>query len=103
MVVCGIERIWLLYFPMTHHDVIRKLDDQPFRPFRIRLVNNSKFDILDPGMIIVGDSSAVVATQNIRDDKGHHVTTDWRTVSISHMIEFSDLQPTGNGKRKHNR
>jgi hypothetical protein len=52
-------------------------------------------------MIIVGDSSAVVATQNIRDDKGHRVTTDWRTVSISHMVEFSDLQPSENGKRKH--
>jgi len=85
---------------MTHHNVIRKLDDQPFRPFRIRLVNNSVYDILDPGMIIVGDSSAVVATQNIRDKKGHRVTTDWRTVSIAHMFEFSDLQSSGNGKRK---
>jgi hypothetical protein len=85
---------------MTHHDVIRKLDDQPFKPFRIRLVNNSTYDILDPGMIIVGDSSAVIATQNIRDDKGHRVTTDWRTISIAHMLEFADLQPSGNGKRK---
>ena len=85
---------------MTHHDVLRKLDDQPFRPFRIRLVNNSTYDILDPGMIIVGDSSAVVATQNIHDEKGHRVTTDWRTISIVHMLEFSDLQSSGNGKRK---
>ena len=43
---------------MTHHDLLRKLDDQPFRPFRMRLVNNATYDILDPGMIIVGDSSA---------------------------------------------
>jgi hypothetical protein len=43
-------------------------------------------------MIIVGDSSAVVATQNVRDEKGHRVTTDWRTISIAHMLEFSDLQ-----------
>jgi hypothetical protein len=85
---------------MTHHDVIRKLDDQPFKPFRIRLVNNTTYDILDPGMIIVGDSSAVVATQNIRDETGHRVTTDWRTVSIAHMLEFSDLQTSRNGKRK---
>ena len=85
---------------MTNHDVIRKLDDQPFRPFRIRLVNNTTYDILDPGMIIVGDSSAVIATQNIRDDKGHRVMTDWRTVSIAHMLEFSDLRSSGNGKRK---
>jgi hypothetical protein len=51
-------------------------------------------------MIIVGDGSAVIATQNIRDEKGHRVTTDWRTVAISHMLEFSDLQSWGNGKRK---
>ena len=51
---------------MRHHDLLRKLDDQPFRPFRIRLVNNTTYDIVDPGMVIVGDSSAVIATQNIR-------------------------------------
>ena len=76
---------------MTHHDVIRKLDDQPFTPFRIRLVNNTIYEILDPGMIIVGDSSAVIATQNIRDEKGHRVTTDWRTVSISHTCSKSPI------------
>jgi hypothetical protein len=85
---------------MTHLDVIRKLDDQPFKPFRIRLVNNSTYDILDPGTIIVGDSSAVIATQNIRDEKGHRVITAWRTVAIPHMLEFSDLQSHGNGKHK---
>jgi len=88
---------------MTHHDVLRKLDDHPFKPFRIRLVNTTTYDIHDPGMILVGDSSAVIATQNIRDEKGHRTTTDWRTVSISHMLEFADLEPSGNGKRKGNR
>ena len=77
---------------MTFHDLLRKLEDEPFRPFRIRLVNNTTYDILDPGMLIVGDSSAVIATQNIRDDAGHRVTTDWRTVSIGHMLDFSDVQ-----------
>jgi hypothetical protein len=86
---------------MTHHDVLRKLDDQPFKPFRIRLVNSTTYDIHDPGMVIVGDSGAVIATQKIRDEKGHRVTTDWRTGSIAHMLEFSDLQSSENGKRKH--
>ena len=85
---------------MTHHDLLRKLDDSPFRPFRIRLVNNTTYDILDPGMIIVGDSSAVIATQNIRDETGHRVTTDWRTVSIAHMLEFSDVSHRSNGSRR---
>jgi hypothetical protein len=85
---------------MTSQDVIRKLNDRPFKPFRIRLVNNSTYDVVDPGMIIVGDSSAVVATQNIRDDKGDYVTTDWRTIAIAHILEFADLQPSRDGKRK---
>jgi hypothetical protein len=54
-------------------------------------------------MILVGDSSAVIATKNIRDERGHRVTTDWRTVSIAHMLEFADLEPSENGKRKGNR
>ena len=85
---------------MTHHDLLRKLDDEPFKPFRIRLVNSTIYDILDPGMIIVGDSSAVIATQNIRDEAGHRVTTEWRTVSIAHMLEFSDLQSRSNGSKR---
>jgi hypothetical protein len=38
-------------------------------------------------MIIVGDTSAVVATRDIRDAQGHTVTNDWRTISISHILE----------------
>lgn len=85
---------------MTHHDLLRKLDDQPFRPFRIRLVNKTTYDVVDPGMVIVGDSSAVIATQNIRDADGHRTTTDWRTVAIAHMLEFSDLPTRPNGSRR---
>ena len=85
---------------MTHHDLLRKLDDQPFRPFRIRLVNNTTCDIVDPGMVIVGDSSAVIATQDIRDQAGHRTTTGWRTVSIAHVLEFSDLPTRSNGSKR---
>ena len=42
-------------------------------------------------MIIPGDSSAVVVTRIKRDEKGYVIADDWRTVSISHMVEFSDL------------
>ena len=85
---------------MTHEDLLRKLNDRPFRPFRIRMVNNTSYDVLDPGMIIVGNSSAVVATQNVRDQSGHYTTTDWRTISIAHILEFSDLERSRNGKSR---
>jgi hypothetical protein len=61
------------------------------KPFRIRMVNNTVYDILDPGMIIVGQSGAVVVTRQIRDERGHRLATDWRTISISHIIEFADI------------
>ena len=77
---------------MTSQDLLRKLADTPFKPFRMKLVNNVTYDVRDPGMIIVGDSSAVVATRDIRDAQGHPVTTDWRTISIAHILEFSDLE-----------
>jgi hypothetical protein len=85
---------------MKTEDLVRKLDDKPFRPFRIRLVNNTTYDVVDPGMIIIGDSSAVIAIRNIRDESGHYLTTDWRTVSIAHMLEFSDLEVKPNGSKR---
>jgi hypothetical protein len=48
---------------MTYHDVHRKIDDQPFKPFGIKLVNNTTYDITEPWMVIIGESSAIVVTQ----------------------------------------
>ena len=88
---------------MTYHDLHRKLHDHPFKPFRIRLVNNTVIDILEPGMVIFGESSAVIATQTMKDDRGVRVATDWRTISISHMLEFSDIDIKGNGSKRKSR
>lgn len=85
---------------MTNHDLLRKLDDHPFKAFRMKMVNSTVFDVLDPGMLIVGDNSAVIATQNIRDDRGNRVATEWKTVSIQHILEFSDIEPSRNGGKK---
>jgi hypothetical protein len=86
---------------MTYQDLQRRLHDQPFRPFRIRMVNSSLYDIREPWMVMVGESSAVIATQTRKDDKGFEVVTDWKTVSIAHMMELSDLEVRSNGgKRK---
>ena len=87
---------------MTSKDLIRRLDDVPFKPFRMRMVTNTVYDVFDPGMVIVGDTSAVVATQNIRDESGRRVATDFRTISIDHIIEFADIdeKETSRAKRK---
>ena len=86
---------------MTYLDLQRRLHDKPFRPFRIRLVNNTSFDVTEPWMVMVGESSAVIVTRARTDEQGYRTALDWRTVSISHMLEFSDLatkQPERNRK-----
>ena len=84
---------------MTYHDLQRKLHENPFKPFRIRLVNSTTYDILEPWMVMVGETSAVVATHTRKDEKGYELALDWKTVSISHMLEFSDL-PEKQSKRR---
>ncbi len=85
---------------MTYHDLSRKLNDNPFKPFRIRLSNLSAIDILHPGSVIVGESSAVVPTDTIVDDRGNRVARDWKTISISHIVEFVDLNEKDPGSRR---
>ena len=77
---------------VTYLDLQRRIHDKPFRPFRIRLVNNTTYDITEPWMVTVGESSAVIVTRARTDDQGYQTALDWRTVSIAHMLEFSDLE-----------
>ena len=86
---------------MTSNDLYLRVHDNPFRPFRIRMVNNTAYDIHEPWMVMVGESSAIIATQTRKDDRGHELVTEWKNVSIHHMTEFSDLDVKSNGgKRK---
>jgi hypothetical protein len=78
---------------MTYLDLQRKLHDNPFKPFRIRLANNTIYDVLEPWMITIGQSRAIVVTQVRKDDFGYETAMDWRTISIAHILEFSDLEP----------
>lgn len=77
---------------MTYLDLQAKLHDNPFKPFRIRLVNNTIYDVLEPWMIIIGESSAVVVTRVRKDDRGYETAQDWRTISISHILELSGIE-----------
>ena len=77
---------------MTYHDLLRKLHDTPFQPFRIRLSNASTVDVREPGSVIVGESSAVVPVETVTDDRGFRVVRDWKTISIRHIVEFVDLK-----------
>jgi hypothetical protein len=85
---------------MTFRDLHRRLNDKSFKPFKIRMVNGTVYEIRQPWMVLVGKSSTVIVTQTRKEDKTYEIADDWRTVSISHMIEFSELETGKDGRRK---
>jgi hypothetical protein len=85
---------------MTSLDLHRKINDKPFRPFRIRMVNNTTYDITEPWMITIGESSAIVVTQSRLNEHGYRTALDWRTISISHILELYDIDTKSETKRK---
>jgi hypothetical protein len=62
------------------------------------MVNSTTYDVLEPWMLMIGDSSAIVVTQT-REDMGYRTALDWRTISIAHILEFQDLPAAEKRKR----
>ena len=85
---------------MRARDLLNKLHDQPFQPFRVRLSNNSTMDILDPNTVVVGPSSAIMPVEAVMGDGGYYLVNRWKTVALSHMAEFIDIDPPKSGSRK---
>ena len=85
---------------MTYHDLARKLSDEPFRPFRIKLSNATTIDVLEPGSVILGQTSAVLPVETQVDDRGVRVALNWKTIALSHIVEFSDLNGRDSQRRK---
>jgi hypothetical protein len=85
---------------MTNHDLYRKLHDEPFKPFRLRLTNSTVIDVTDPGSVIIGESSAVLPVEMFQDDRGARYAKDWKTISIAHIVEFTDLKVEPGEKKR---
>ncbi|MFT3786174.1 MAG: hypothetical protein QM770_08410 [Tepidisphaeraceae bacterium] len=88
---------------MGPHDLLNKLQDEPFKPFRIKLSNNTVIDVKNPGMVIVGSTSAVLPTDTFRDEAGYTLVRQWKTISIGHIVEMIDLDLKDEPKRKRGR
>jgi hypothetical protein len=79
---------------MRARDLLNKLHDEPFQPFRVRLSTNSTIDVLDPNTVVVGPSSAMMPIETMRDGRsGYYIVSRWRTVALAHMAEFLDIDP----------
>lgn len=88
---------------MRPKDLIDRLEDRPFQPFRVHLSDGTKLDISEPGMVIVGRRTAVLPSRLGRDEDGHRIAEHRRTISLMHIDQFSDLRESGNGKRRRKR
>lgn len=85
---------------MRMQDLLDRVNDEPFKPFRIHMSDGSTYDVLNLGFIIVGPSSAVVTREYGKDEAGQLYAKHWRTIALSHIVQMSDLAEHSNGKRR---
>lgn len=85
---------------MSPQDLLSRLHDEPFKPFRVRLNNNTTIDVHEAGLVIVGPTSAIMPILTTKDDFGYTLVTQWRTIALSHMVEFADIEPPKGTKKR---
>jgi hypothetical protein len=87
---------------MTPADLLNRLNDRPFKPFRVHLSDGSVLDVTNPGMVILGETSVVLPTMWGNDVDGTRLARRWRTLALAHITQFSDLESSNGtkGKRK---
>jgi hypothetical protein len=51
-------------------------------------------------MVMVGLSSAMLPTKFSKDEEGYEVVADWRTIALSHIVQFSALNGQPDARRK---
>src|SRR5205814_8532805 len=86
--------------PTGPQNLVNRLHDEPFKAFRIRLSNATAIDVLEPGMVIVGPTSAILPTEFVKDEYSNRLVIRWKTTAIGHIVEFSDIDSRANGKGK---
>ena len=88
---------------MRAEDLLNRLQDVPFRAFRIHLSDGTTLDVPEGAMVIVGKSSAVLPSRFDHDEEGRRIAARWRTIALVHIVQFSDLDEPDNGKTRRRR
>jgi len=88
---------------MRPADLLQRLEDNPFKPFRIHLSDGTQLDVIERWSVIVGPSTAVVVSRFGEDTEGHRLALNWRTIDLIHIVQFSDLNDRTNGKHPRGR
>lgn len=88
---------------MRAKDLVQRLEDHPFKPFRMHLSDGTILSVPDRHMVVVGDTTAIVPSEYGPDDDGTRVAKRWRTIDLFHIDQFSDVDEHSNGKRRRRR
>ena len=74
---------------MTAGDLNQRLYDAPFKPFRIHLSDGSAIPIT-ASKGLVGIASAILPVEFGKDTGGYPLKR-WQTVTLAHIVRFSDM------------
>ena len=61
--------------------------------------DGTKLDVTDPGMVVVGISSAIVPIKWGKDEDGRKLALNWRTIALAHIVQFSAINGTNEKRR----
>ncbi|HET6251594.1 MAG TPA: hypothetical protein VFE47_28170 [Tepidisphaeraceae bacterium] len=57
-----------------------------------RVEINRPGEVTEPGSVIVGETSAVLPVEIYVDGEGFRIVRSWKTIALSHIVEFSDIE-----------
>jgi len=83
---------------MSSDDLLSRLHDEPFKPFRVRLSNNNAIDVLDLGSVVGGPTSAIMPLEYGQSERGRTIVLRWKTVALAHIVEFVNVEAKRNGR-----
>jgi len=74
---------------MRPRALLTNLRAEPFQPFRVRLSDDTTIDV--PGPSPPSSARAARSCRPKRSGIAPAITSRWRTVALSHMVEFFDI------------
>lgn len=81
-------------------DLLSRIEDEPFRPFRIHLTDGDTIDVLEQQTASVGRTTAILPKRYSREADGSLVAETWRTIALVHIVQLSDIEDEQNGKSR---
>ena len=82
---------------MSHEDLLDRLRQRPFQPFRMVLTEGTAYEVRHPELFMLGKRSVVVG---LATDPAQTVYERTALVDLFHIVRLEPLDltvPTGNG------